>query len=456
MKKLLLSAIIFFTLISYSQEYSVKIKVSGFPEKEVYLAGFYGDKNTLLDTTMPDQDGTLIFKMKPEYYPGMYRIFLEQETFFDIIYNNEDIEITTDANYLYDSLKVIKSEENKVYYKFLRSLNEYRLKFELLSPLNDFYPRSDTFFHDTRAKYIGIQADVQLHINEMVAQYPDAWATKIIHMKRPLFYDPSLDEYGRREYTIEHYFDNVEFTDVDLIRSNVYSTIAIEYMSLYSNPNLTQELLEDEFIKAVDKIMFEAIDNSIIYEFIVDYLVGGFERFHFDKVLDYIAETYSPEQCENEERKTDLQTRLEKYAELSVGKKAPEFVIMDINGTELNLKEIKSDYTLILFWASWCSHCADVLPKIHDIFTGTERKDLEILAISLDTEKEEWVNAVELLNFTWTNCSELKGWDSKVAIDYNVYATPTMLLLDKKKNILTKPITFNELNAALKKEKIVE
>ncbi|MCD4729534.1 MAG: TlpA family protein disulfide reductase, partial [Bacteroidales bacterium] len=141
---------------------------------------------------------------------------------------------------------------------------------------------------------------------------------------------------------------------------------------------------------------------------------------------------------------------------LSVGKKAPEFVITDINGTELNLKDIKSDYTLLLFWASWCSHCADALPKIHDIFTGTERKDLEILAISLDTEKEEWVNAVELLDFTWTNCSELKGWDSKVAIDYNVYATPTMFLLDKKKNILAKPITFNELNAALKKEKIVE
>jgi hypothetical protein len=42
-----------------------------------------------------------------------------------------------------------------------------------------------------------------------------------------------------------------------------------------------------------------------------------------------------------------------------------------------------------------------------------------------------------------------------VAIDYNVYATPTMFLLDKKKNIVAKPITFNELNKVLKEEGII-
>jgi len=53
-------------------------------------------------------------------------------------------------------------------------------------------------------------------------------------------------------------------------------------MSRFSSPNLTQEQLENEFIKAVDKIIYEAMDNSIIYEFIIDYLVGGFQRFHFN------------------------------------------------------------------------------------------------------------------------------------------------------------------------------
>ena len=456
MRKLFVVVFLFFFFFGLSQEYSTTFNIPGIPDKEVYLASFYGEKNTLIDTVVPDKNGTIVFDMKPDYYRGMYRIFLEKETYVDFIYNQEDIEITSEMDYLYDSLKVIKSTENMLYFDFLRALNQYRLKFELMAPLNDYYPRSDTFFHDLRAKYIGVQADVQIHINEMLAQYPDAWASKIINLKRPLFYDPSLDEFGRREYTIEHYFDNIKFTDVELIRSNIYTNIAIEYISLFSNPNLTQDKLEEEFIKAVDKIMFEAMDNSILYEFIVDYLVGGFERFHFDKVLDYIAETYSPEQCENEERKTDLQTRLEKYAELSVGKKAPVFSIPDLNGTDVILENIDADYTLVLFWASWCPHCAESLPDIHNVYTNTDRTTLEVLAVSLDSDREEWTTAVDQLNFTWRNCSDLKGWDSEVAIDYNVYATPTMFLLDKKKNIVAKPITFNELEAALKKEKIIE
>ncbi len=456
MRTLFVVVFLLFFFFGLSQKYSSTFNIPGIPDKEVYLASFYGEKNSLIDTVVPDKNGTIVFDMKPDYYTGMYRIFLEKETYIDFIYNQEDIEITSDMDYLYDSLTVIKSTENMLYFDFLRALNQYRLKFELMAPLNDYYPRSDTFFHDLRAKYIGVQADVQIHINEMLAQYPDAWASKIIALKRPLFYDPSLDEFGRREYTVEHYFDNIKFTDVELIRSNVYTNIAIEYISLFSNPNLTQDKLEEEFIKAVDKIMFEAMDNSILYEFIVDYLVGGFERFHFDKVLDYIAETYSPEQCENEERKTDLQTRLEKYAELSTGKKAPDFTISEMDSTEISLENINADYTLVLFWASWCPHCAESLPDIHNVYTNTDRTTLEILAVSLDSDREEWTTAVDQLNFTWRNCSDLKGWDSEVAIDYNVYATPTMFFLDKEKNILAKPITYIELETALKKEKIIE
>ncbi|MCD4665665.1 MAG: redoxin domain-containing protein, partial [Bacteroidales bacterium] len=391
MKRYILIILLFHFFLAFSQTHNLKITVNDLPEKEIYLANFYGDKNSIIDTVHPDTSGYFSFTMKEDYYPGMYRLFLDKDVFFDIIYNREDIEMETYYEFLYDSLKVIASTENILYYDFLRTMHDYRKKFDLLAPLNDYYPRTDTFFHDARAKYIGIQADIQIYLNARIEQYSNAWVTKLMKLKKPLFYDPSLDDFGRREFTIDHYFDNIDFTDVELIRSNVYSSIAIEYMSLYSNPNLTQELLENEFIKAVDKIMYEAMDNSIIYEFIVDYLVGGFERFHFDKVLDYIAENYSPEQCENEERKTDLQTRLKKYAELAVGKSAPGIKIPDSTEKIIKLSDIRSKYTLLIFWASWCSHCNEVLPKIHNIYQNSvDRNTLEVMSISLDTEKDEW------------------------------------------------------------------
>ena len=439
------------------QNYTFDLHVENFGGNEVYLADFYGDRNSMIDTTRSDSLGNLRFVL-PETYPsGMYRIFLDENAFFDFIFNKENINMTTDYDDLYESLEIIESTENQVYYDFLRTRHDYRRKFELLAPVNDYYPRNDSFFHIARAQYIGIQAEIQVYINDLVEQFPDAWVTRIIRIQKPLFFDPSMDETARRKYRVDHFFDHYDFSDVELIRSNVYTTSAIEYMSLYSNPNFTQEQLENEFINAVDKIMYEAMDNSLVYEFIVEYLVGGFERYHFDKVLDYIAENYTPEQCENEERKSDLQTRLAKYAELSVGKEAPEINAPDPEGKMIRLSKIKSDYTLVIFWASWCPHCNTMLPEIHNIYQSSiDPKVMQVFSVSLDNEKGKWTAALQEGNYSWVNVSELLGWDSKSAVDYNVYATPTMFLLDKKKQILAKPITLDELKAALFAENLLK
>ncbi|NOX46014.1 MAG: TlpA family protein disulfide reductase, partial [Chlorobi bacterium] len=418
---------------------------------------FYGDKNQILDTVIPDTLGNFSFLLKDNYPSGMYRVFLEEKVFFDIIYNREDIEIQTQYNHLYDSLEIVSSRENGVYYDFLRKRNDYLRKFDLLATPVEYYPTSDSFYFDLRNQYVKIQEDYAKYIDDVIAENPDYWSTKIIKQRRPIYFDPELNEAERREYNIAHYFDPIDFSDVELVRSNIYTTLAIEYMSLYSNSNFTQEQLENSFIVAVDKIMYEAMDNNIIYDFIVDYLVGGFERFHFDKVLDYIAENYAPEQCENEERKTDLQTRLSKYAELTNGKQAPDINIPDVDGNTIKLSRIKAEYTLVLFWASWCPHCNETLPKIQNIYeNSTNRKKLEVLSISLDTEKGEWKSAIDTANYTWLNACDLRGWDSKSATDYNVYATPTMFLLDKNKKIVAKPITFAELKTVLMKENIIE
>lgn len=457
MKSILFIFLTLASIVSFGQTHILKLQIADIPPSDIYLADFYGDQNHILDTVFVDTTGLIKFEMKEDYYSGMYRIFLKQDIFLDIIYHKEDINIETHYEDLYDSLVVVSSIENKLYYEFLRNSLEYRKKFELLAPLNDFFPRSDTFFLDARTKYLGVQLDLLVYLSQVINENPDLWVTKIIKMRKPLFYDPSFNEFGRREFRREHYFDNLDFADVELIRSNTYTTIAIEYMSLYSNPNFTQEQLETAFIGAVDKIMFEAMDNSIVYEFIVDYLVGGFERYHFDKVLDYIAENYSPEQCENEDRKTDLQTRLAKYAELAIGKEAPEIALNDIEGNEVELSKMRSEYTLILFWASWCPHCNEILPEIHNLYVNSvSRKTLEVISVSLDNEKSEWQKAVDEGKYTWLNCSDLKGWDSDAAIDYNVYATPTMFLVDKKNTIVAKPITFKELKEALINENVLE
>jgi hypothetical protein len=54
----------------------------------------------------------------------------------------------------------------------------------------------------------------------------------------------------------------------------------------------------------------------------------------------------------------------------------------------------------------------------------------------------------------WLNGSELKGFNSASSDEYNIFATPTMFLLDRGKKILAKPISYRELEQALRENKI--
>jgi hypothetical protein len=50
---------------------------------------------------------------------------------------------------------------------------------------------------------------------------------------------------------------------------------------------------------------------------------------------------------------------------------------------------------------------------------------------------------------TFYNLSDLQEWDGEVTISYNVYATPSMFLIDSNRKIIAKPITFLELTQSI-------
>jgi thiol-disulfide isomerase/thioredoxin len=81
----------------------------------------------------------------------------------------------------------------------------------------------------------------------------------------------------------------------------------------------------------------------------------------------------------------------------------------------------------ILIGASWCSKCQEEIPKLIPYYEDWKTKDdLDIVLISLDTEKVKFNTFVK--NFPWLPSCELKGWESKAAIDYCIFGTPTMCL----------------------------
>mgnify|MGYP001161883489 FL=1 len=237
------------------------------------------------------------------------------------------------------------------------------------------------------------------------------------------------------------------FNNDELINSDLFSNKSIEYLTYYRNPQLPKELLEKEFMVAVDTLLNKAKVNSVVYKHAVEYLLDGFKKFGFDVIINYIIENYviKDDICIDEKLETALQRRMDQAKHFKIGDTVPNIVSMDSSGKQVDLYSIKSENVLIIFYASWCQHCETLLPKINGLYKNQKVKHTEVLAVSIDTSKVEWQKYALSNGMNWINVSDLKGWNGSAVKDYFIYATPTMFLVDKEKKIISKPLTIEEL-----------
>ncbi len=423
--------------------------------KRIFLMSIYGEKTQAIDSTVTDSAGHFRFTISNRL-PGMYRIQWNKEGLVDLVWNQENVSIITSAKNPDDSLQIISSLENQINQAYSRRDRINQAKLQLLMPVVDYYPVKDVFYESVAGQMEYLQKAQQKYLDSLVRLYPNSFAVRIARVYQTPFISASLNKEERIVFLKQHYFDNINFSDTALLRSMVFVNKAIAYLSIYSNNRMPQKQLEAEFIKAVTLMLGAASVNPVIYKFWLDYVVGGFDKYHFDEVITYIADNFQdPSSCEDQERKSALQKKLDTFKKISIGKIAPEMEVPDVKGKPVKLSGINSEYTLVVFYASTCPHCAAMTPRLKDLYDKQKPKRFEVMSVSIDTSRTEWTNFIREQKLNWINVSDLKGFAGKSADDFNIYATPTMFLLDREKKILSKPVSLMELEQALRDYKLI-
>jgi thiol-disulfide isomerase/thioredoxin len=440
--------LVFLAAQSFVLAQSLELRLNGYAGK-VFLSSLAGEKISLVDSASLN-NGKYFFDNK-NLRNGIYRLSFDKNNRLDFINDGKDVSLSTNANSVLDSLRIIKSESNKLFYSFLKLNKAYKTKTELLQVILARYPKDDNYYNETKKRLSELQSEYLQFVNIRAQTETTSFAAKYIRSAQLPIIGAEIPIEKQLDYLKAHALDNVNFNDASLINSDLYTNKTIEYLTYFRNPQLPKELLEKEFMKAVDTLLNKAKVHQLVYQHITEYLIDGFKKFGFDQVLDYIVENYviKDDLCLDVKTEGLIKRRIEQAKNFKIGAVVPNIILSDVNGKQTELSKINSDKVLIVFYASWCPHCKDLLPKLNELKKSQAGNKLEVLAISLDNKKEDWMSFVKSNCSSLINVSNLKGWDGKAAGDYFIYATPTMLLIDKMQKILAKPMTFDEVRKYL-------
>ena len=84
--------------------------------------------------------------------------------------------------------------------------------------------------------------------------------------------------------------------------------------------------------------------------------------------------------------------------------------------------------------------------NVYNTFKGNQ---FEIIAVSLDNNKQDWGNAIQQDKINWIQISDLRGQQNAIALQYGVQSVPANFLIDPNGVIIGKNLSPEALREKL-------
>lgn len=489
--KIILSFIITLaTLVSFGQKLSFKILDQ--KDTTVYLVKYNGTKLYYADTA-EIINGQVEFDGSKQR-PGMLGVLLPGQQLMEFIYNNEEVNIETKNPSLVESMKVKKSEENKIFNEYIKFIASKRMIAQKFADEMNTLDKADVKYKELQSNIDAVSKEVYEYQNNLAKTHSNLLVGKMIKMTLEIDTpEAPVDENGkiinpeyRYHFFRDHYFDNVDFSVDGLVNTPVFGN-KVDYY--FSSKMLVQHW--DTILKYTYKLVDNLDPKSKAFEYIVSHVTstyGASKQMGMDKVYVMMADKYycsknaegkSPAFWMTPEKLKDLCDKIDVQKHLVMGVKAPNIILPDTLDRPwdqlnwINLYKIEAEYTILYFWDPECGHCKKVTPKLSELYDKKLKdRNIEVLAIGKanSVEYKKWKEYIQKNNLHFLNVAVTEeilkvGREEarkliprfttlesmNIHLTYDIFSTPRIFVLDKGKKFIAKQISVSQLEEMMDK-----
>lgn len=215
--------------------------------------------------------------------------------------------------------------------------------------------------------------------------------------------------------------DKASLEESNRIADNLYQSDK-EFISDFIKQNHTSPIIYLALHQYVSTTQIMQLPNDYdIYKYVLDEMKTNNPDLEETRHLESMVRKFELQQ---EQRNRD-------YVTLSEGSTAPEFSIPDQNGDTIRLSDFKGKEITLCFWASLDKKSVKTVQEYL-----TENTDRQIILISLDSNREQWLQAIKFHRLdNAVNLSDFKSWESITAKLYGVKVVPTFVEISEDQKI---------------------
>jgi peroxiredoxin len=130
------------------------------------------------------------------------------------------------------------------------------------------------------------------------------------------------------------------------------------------------------------------------------------------------------------------------------GTNSPEIILPDQNGKEIALSSLQGKYVLLHFWSALDQSSRILNPLLVEAYQKYRSRGFEIYQVSVDKDRQPWINAIKNDNLAWVNVGDMNG-SIQAVMNYNIQSVPYNYLLDKDGAIIAQNLTGPALDRTL-------